>query len=267
MRAVKGSTPPPTPATPTPPARIRINARPRDDAGDAVELQGKVDQVARGGARAAVLGANDGLVTTLALILGLVGADASPSAIRLAGVAALIAGALSMAAGEWVSVRAQVELYQGVLAEMRALVTRNPKLVLDTLEERLEEAGMDTSTAQKATTELALDEDLFFSFAARNVFGVNEDELGSPMTAAVSSLVLFAIGAFVPLVPWFFTDGRVGVALTVILTSISAVGVGAYIGRSGGTSMARSSTRQLAIVALAAGITYGIGTLLGITIA
>jgi VIT1/CCC1 family predicted Fe2+/Mn2+ transporter len=140
-------------------------------------------------------------------------------------------------------------------------------LVLDTLEQRLEDAGMDTSTAQKATTELALDEDLFFSFTARNVFGVNEDELGSPMTAAVSSLVLFALGALVPLVPWFLTEGAAGVAWTVALTSISAVAVGAYIGRSGGTSIARSATRQLVIVALAAGITYGIGALVGTSVA
>lgn len=171
-----------------------------------------------------------------------------------------------MAAGEWVSVRAQVELYQGVLGELRSLVGRNPKLVLDALEDKLEGFGFDTSTAQKASTEIGLDEELFLSFAARNVFGVNDDELGSPMTAALSSLALFSLGALVPLAPWFFTEGGAGVALTIVLTTVSAVVVGAYIGRSGGTSAWRSALRQFVIVAGAAGITYGIGALFGTTV-
>jgi VIT1/CCC1 family predicted Fe2+/Mn2+ transporter len=254
-------------STRTPTTRPHSGDRATSSSNDAVELQEKVDQVARGGARAAVLGVNDGLVTTLALILGLTGADTTPSAIRLAGVASLIAGALSMAAGEWVSVRAQVELYQGVLAELRSLVARNPKLVLDSLEERLELAGMDTPTAQRATTEIGLDEDLFLSFTARNVFGVNDEELGSPMTAALSSLALFAAGALVPLLPWFLTDGPPAVALTVALTSVSAIAVGGYISKSGGTSLVRGALRQLVIVAGAAGITYAIGALVGTTVA
>lgn len=247
--------------------RTKIAARPGgDDAADAAELHRKADQVSRGAARAAVLGVNDGLVTVLALILGLAGANASPAAVRLAGIASVVAGAFSMAAGEWVSVRAQVELYQGVLGELRSLLVRNPRLVLETLGERLENFGFDTSTAQKATTEIGLDEDLFLSFTARTVFGVNPDELGSPITAALSSLALFSVGAAVPLLPWFFTHGGAGVAWTVALTSLSAVAVGSYIGRSGGTSMVRSAVRQLVIVALAAGITYGIGAAIGTTV-
>ena len=246
--------------------RIRIAPRPGDEAADAAELHRKADQVARGAARAAVLGVNDGLVTTLALVLGLAGASSSVSAVRLAGVASLVAGAFSMAAGEWVSVRAQVELYRGVLDELRSLVGRNPKLVLDTLVDRLEGFGFDTPTAQKATTEIGLDEDLFLSFTARTVFGVNSDELGSPVTAALSSLSLFAAGAAVPLVPWFVTRGGAAVAATVALTSVSAAIVGAYIGRTAGTSPWRGAARQVAIVALAAGITYAIGAAVGTTV-
>jgi VIT1/CCC1 family predicted Fe2+/Mn2+ transporter len=202
----------------------------------------------------------------LALILGLVGANASVSAIRLAGVASLIAGACSMAAGEWVSVRAQVELYQGVLDELRSLVSRNPKLVLGTLVERLEGFGFDTSTARKATTEIGIDDELFLSFTARTVFGVNSDELGSPMVAALSSLALFSLGALVPLLPWFVTRGAAGVTATVVLTSIAAVVVGAYVSRSGGSPVWRGALRQFVIVVLAAGITYGIGAAIGTTV-
>ena len=233
---------------------------------DAALIQRRIEQVNRGAARAAVLGVNDGLVTTLALVLGLAGAAADPSAVRLAGVASLIAGALSMAAGEWVSVRAQVELYEGLLGQLRSLVARNPGLLLDTLTDRLEEAGLDTATAEKASTEVGIDRELFFRFTARNVFDVNPDELGSPWVAAVSSLLLFAAGGAVPLLPWFVADGSTAVAATVGLTSIVAAIVGAYIGRSGGTSVVRASVRQLVIVALAAGVTYGIGAALGTTI-
>jgi VIT1/CCC1 family predicted Fe2+/Mn2+ transporter len=246
--------------------RIRIAPRPVDPNADAAELERKAQQVARGGARAAVLGVNDGLVTVLSLILGLAGANASASAVRLAGVASLVAGALSMAAGEWVSVRAQVELYQGVLDELSTLVGRNPQLVLDSLVSKLEGFGFDTPTAQKASTEIGLDEDLFLGFTAQTVFGVNRDELGSPFTAALSSLALFTAGALVPLFPWFITRGGAGVAWTVSLTAVGAVATGAYVSRSAGTPLWRGATRQLVIVVFAAAVTFGIGAALGTTV-
>ena len=112
------------------------------------------------------------------------GADASASAVRLAAFASLLAGAVSMAAGEWVSVKSQVELYSGLLDELRRLVHSDPGLVLDELTERLEEAGFARSTAQQASTELPLDEDRFLRFTSATVFGLDPNELGSPMTAA-----------------------------------------------------------------------------------
>src|SRR5206468_12915374 len=115
--------------------------RPADPAADATDLARRVAQVSRGGARAAVLGVSDGLVTNICLILGVAGAQASASAVRLAGFASLIAGAFSMAAGEWVSVRSQVDLYQGLLDELRRLVARDPELILDALAAHLEQAG------------------------------------------------------------------------------------------------------------------------------
>jgi VIT1/CCC1 family predicted Fe2+/Mn2+ transporter len=209
---------------------------------------------------------NDGLVTILALVLGLSGAHASASAVRLAGVASLVAGALSMAAGEWVSVRAQVELYQGVLGELRKLVSRNPKLVLDTLQDKLEQFGFDTATAQRACTELGLDDDLLLAFAAQTVFGVNREELGSPIVAALSSLLLFLAGGIVPLLPWFFTGGATAVGWSLVLGSLAAVVAGGYVSSSAGSAPWRGALRQLIIVSLAAGITYGIGRVLGTTV-
>jgi vacuolar iron transporter family protein len=238
-----------------------------DGGRDADALKARTQSVNRGAARAAVLGVNDGLVTNLSLIIGMAGASAGQSAVRLAGFASLIAGAFSMAAGEWVSVRSQVELYRGILAELRSLVRRNPRLILEQLTEKLQSDGFGTETAQQAATELPLDEDRFFAFAARTLFGLNAEELGSPRVAAVSSLALFSIGALVPLAPWFFTDGIVATAISIALTAVASVAVGGWITASSGSGVMRGATRQLLIVIATASVTYAIGKVFGTVVA
>ncbi|MCX6519340.1 MAG: VIT1/CCC1 transporter family protein [Actinobacteria bacterium] len=244
-----------------------IEPRVTDDRSDAEELQRRVDSANRGGARAAVLGVNDGLVTNVCLILAVAGADSSASAVRIAGFASLVAGAFSMAAGEWVSVRSQVEIYEGLLAELRRMVRRNPKLVLDRITDKLVDSGLATDTAQRAATELPLDEHKFLDFSARLVFGLNPDELGSPTTAAVSSLGLFGVGAAIPLLPWFFVDGTTAVAVSVAATAAASVAVGAWVSRSAERPVVRGALRQLVIVVAASAVTYGIGSLFGTAIA
>lgn len=238
-----------------------------DGGADAKALHARTKSVHRGAARAAVLGVNDGLVTNLSLIIAMAGASASQSAVRLAGFASLVAGAFSMAAGEWVSVRSQVELYQGILAELRNLVRRNPRLVLEQLTQRLEEDGFATETAQQAATELPLDEDRFFDFCSRTLFGITTDGLGSPRVAAVSSLALFSVGALVPLVPWFITSGTAAMWASIVLTAIASVAVGGWITSSSGSGVLRGGARQLLIVVAAAAVTYLIGKLFGTVIA
>lgn len=245
----------------------RIDAQVRDGARDAAELKARTESVSRGAARAAVLGVNDGLVTNLSLIIAMAGASADQSAVRLAGFASLIAGAFSMAAGEWVSVRSQVELYQGILAELRSLVRRNPKLVLDQLAAKMEEAGFGTDTARRAASELPLDEHRFFDFTARTLFGIDPQELGSPRVAALSSLALFAVGALVPLAPWFVTSGGAAVAASVTLTALASVAVGGWISSTSGNGVVRGGARQLAIVVVTAAVTYAIGALFGTAVA
>jgi VIT1/CCC1 family predicted Fe2+/Mn2+ transporter len=247
--------------------RTPIAPRVEDAERDAADLQRQADRVSRGGARAAVLGVNDGLVSNLALILGVAGASAGQAEVRLAGFASLIAGAFSMAAGEWVSVRAQVELAGGVVEELRRILSRNPKLILDRLSRKLEQIGLDTSTSKLASTEMGIDDQRLVDFAARNVIGVEEASAGSPMVAAITSLLLFAAGALVPLVPWFLTEGTAGVLWSAALTGIASLGVGAWISWSSGRALWRGALRQLAIVVLASGVTYGIGSLFGTAIA
>jgi VIT1/CCC1 family predicted Fe2+/Mn2+ transporter len=249
------------------PTRIPIERNVRDADLDTADLRRKADQVGRGGARAAVLGANDGLVTNLCLILAIAGASATSSAVRLAGFASLIAGAFSMAAGEWVSVSSHKELALGLVAELRRLIARNPKLILDELTTQLIEDGFDDDTAAQASAELPLDEERFLNFTARTVFGVNPNELGSPVTAATSSFVLFAIGALIPLAPWFFAHGNAAVGASVALTGVASLSIGGIVSRSSGNSAIAGAARQLVIVVLASGITYGIGALFGTAIA
>jgi len=249
------------------PWRTAIEPRVTDAARDAAELEQRVEQVASGGARAAVLGVSDGLVTNVSLILGLAGASVSASSVRLAAFASLIAGAMSMAAGEWISVRSQVELYHGVIDEIRQLVARNPKLMLREVAQRLEAAGIGRDTADTASAELPLDEPRFLTFTTRTVFGLDPGQVGSPWTAALSSLLLFAVGALVPLLPWFFTRGGAAAGLSVGLTAVASVIVGAVVARSSGRKPWAGAARQTAIVAFAAAVTYGIGALFGSAVA
>jgi VIT1/CCC1 family predicted Fe2+/Mn2+ transporter len=243
-----------------------IAPRVEDTEADARDLQRQAERVQRGGARAAVLAVNDGLVSNLALIIGVAGAAAGQGEVRLAGFASLIAGAFSMAAGEWVSVKAQVELAGGVVAELRRILSRNPKLLLDRLADELEHIGLDTSTSRLASTEMGIDDQRLVDFTARNVIGIEEDQAGSPVVAAVTSLCLFVVGALVPLLPWFFTSGAAGILLSVSLTMLASVAVGAWISWSSGNPLWRGALRQLAIVVAASAVTYGIGSLFGTTV-
>lgn len=250
-----------------------VSARvgPQSDAGDrhtaARELETRIVSVVRGAARAAVLGVNDGLVSNVCVILAVAGADASRSGVRLAGFASLVAGALSMAAGEWISVRSQVELFEGILDRLRELVRRDPELILDQLTDRLEAAGIARDTAQRASTELPLDEERFLRFTANALFGLNPDELGSPMTAALTSLAYFAAGALVPLIPWFVTEGTAAKLASVVMTAAASLVAGAIVGRSSDKPPLPAALRQLAIVVAASAVTYGIGDLFGTAVA
>ena len=248
------------------PMTVPIEPRVSGGDSDAAALRVRAQQVSRGAARAAVLGVNDGLVSNLCLILGVAGADTGQSAVRLAGFASLVAGAFSMAAGEWVSVRSHVELLGGVLGDLRRLIARNPRMVLDHLVDRLVKSGFDESTAQRVSTELPLNEEKFLHFSARTMFGIDPEEFGSPIVAALSSLSLFAIGALVPLLPWFFASGSAAVLASVIFTGVASLVVGGVIAKLSGNSRTRSALRQLAIVVLASATTYWIGKAFGTAI-
>ncbi len=230
---------------------------------DSLLLSKRALQIQRGAARAAVLGVNDGLVSTLCIVLGVAAAAGTQHTVLIAGFAGLVAGAISMAVGEWISVTSQVDLFKGVLDDLRRMVRDDPELLSSQLQEDFENSGLDPKTAHIAVTEIARDEEHMTAEYARNVMGINPDELGSPWTAAFSSFALFTAGSLAALIPWFFSDGLAAIVMSIGFTSIGGLIVGGYVGRTSGASIPRGAIRQLLIIALASAVTYGVGHLFG----
>ncbi|MHB1929590.1 MAG: VIT1/CCC1 transporter family protein [Acidimicrobiales bacterium] len=213
--------------------------------------------------RAAVLGAGDGLITNVSLVLGVAGASAAGPAVRLAGIAGLLAGAFSMAAGELVSVRAQDELVR------REIDVESEELRTDPEEEQRELAamyrarGVPEEDAETVAKILSADHAIALDTHARLELGIDPDSVGSAGAAGVSSFFSFALGAVLPLIPWFFTSGLTAIVASIVIGAVAAAALGAVIGAFTGRGKARTAARQLAAAAIAAGVTFGVGTLLG----
>lgn len=233
---------------------------------DSEVLSRRAVQVQRGAARAAVLGVNDGLVSTLCIVLAVAGAGGSQAAVQLAGFAGLLAGAVSMAAGEWISVKAQVELFQGILQDLKTTIKSNRELLIEQLTAVFKNNGLKTDTAALAAKELGSnDKNLHLAYANR-VIGLNPDELGSPWAAAISSFLLFVAGSVVALWPWFLFGGEAAIWSSIVSTAVGGLVSGAYVAYSSGKNMIYGAARQLLIVVLAASVTYGVGYLFGVSV-
>ncbi len=217
-----------------------------------------------GKARAAVFGISDGLVSNVALILGMAGASPGPGVVRLAGLAGLIGGAVSMAAGEWVSMKAQSELLEREL-EMEALeLRRRPESERQELVQIYRSRGIEPETAEQLASEMMRDPELALETHAREELGIDPGELGSPLGAAVSSFLSFAVGALVPLIPWFLRGGMAALVASIVLSAVAALAVGGALARFTGRSLPRSAFRQLLLAALPAAVTYILGALVGV---
>ena len=219
-----------------------------------------------GGARAAVFGVSDGLVTNVSLILGMAGAHPHAGVVRLAGVAGLVAGAFSMAAGEFVSMRAQKELLQRELALESHELRHRPEGERRELVRIYESRGIEPGLARQLAEEMMRTPELALETHAREELGVNPSALGQPLQAAVSSFVTFAVGALLPLLPWLVTVGGAAAIGSVVVGAVAALGVGAALAVFTQRSWWRSALRQLGISAVAAAVTYGIGHAVGSTV-
>jgi len=210
-----------------------------------------------------VFGVSDGLVSNVALILGMAGAHSSASAVRLAGVAGLIAGSCSMAAGEYVSMRAQSELMLRELNVERDAIRHEPESERRELAAIYRSRGLDTAMADELSVKMMSDPELALETHAREELGINPDQTGNPLQAAVSSFIMFALGAFIPLLPWLITSGTTAILWSVGLTAVSAFTVGGALAVFTGRPWLWSAARQLLISGIAAGVTYGVGHLIG----
>ena len=216
-----------------------------------------------GWTRASIFGMADGLVTNVALMLGFAGAAAEPSSVRLAGLAGLVAGGFSMASGEYLSMQAQKELFEREMEVERKSLRDNPVEERAELVELFEQRGIDPHLSGLLADELMRDPELALRTHAREELGVDPSAIGSPWRAALGSLVSFAIGALIPLLPWLIDQNSRQIDLSIGLGVVAAASLGGAIGRLTGRGVTRSAARFLFISASSAAVTYIVGVLIG----
>jgi VIT1/CCC1 family predicted Fe2+/Mn2+ transporter len=220
-----------------------------------------------GGLRAAVFGANDGLLSNFSLVMGIAGANAEPKFVLLAGIAGLLAGASSMAAGEYVSVQSQRELYEQQIAIEREELEMAPEEEQEELALIYQAKGIPKSEAEDLAKRIISNPQTAIDTLAREELGLDPSALGSPLIAAASSFVAFAGGAAIPVIPYLLTTGAAAFIGSAVVCGISLFIVGGLISIFTGRNLLFSGFRMLGIGALAAGATYVIGKLLGVTVA
>jgi VIT1/CCC1 family predicted Fe2+/Mn2+ transporter len=217
--------------------------------------------------RAAVLGASDGLTSNLSLVMGVAGATLTGHAVLIAGVAGLLAGAFSMAIGEWVSVQSARELNQHQIAIERQELQEAPKEEQEELALIYQSKGLDERTAKELAANLMQQSTMALDTLAHEELGIDPKELGgSAWGAAITSFFLFAIGAIIPVFPFIFTNGFTAVVISLALSVFGLFGIGAGVSLTAGSPLWKAGARQVLLGLLAAGITFGLGKLIGSTI-
>ena len=231
-------------------------------------LEGRHRAVGGNALRAAVLGANDGLVSNLSLVMGVAGAQLSGQGVLITGLAGLLAGACSMAMGEWLSVQSARELSQRQLAIEAEEIRAVPQEEQQELALIYEAKGLPAEDARKVAAEIMTDEAKALYTLAHEELGIDPEELGgSPWEAAGMSFALFAIGAIVPVAPFIFLTGMPAVGTSVGVSAAALFLIGAAITLFTGRNALYAGGRQLLFGLTAAGLTYGIGRLLGVALA
>jgi VIT1/CCC1 family predicted Fe2+/Mn2+ transporter len=217
--------------------------------------------------RAAVLGANDGLVSNMSLVMGVAGASLANSQILITGLAGLLAGACSMALGEWLSVQSARELYEKQIAIEAAEIEANPQEEVEELALIYQSRGIDEAQARSLADRIMGDRSNALETLTREELGIDPDELGgSASEAAITSFVLFAVGAIIPVLPFFLWGGALAVTISLLLSTLGLFAIGAGITLFTGRGLLFSGGRQVLFGLAAAAITYGIGYVIGVSI-
>lgn len=218
--------------------------------------------------RAAVLGGNDGLVSNFSLVMGIAGATSGQNGVLLAGLAGLLAGALSMALGEWISVKSSLELYENQMQLEMEEIEANPEGEEKELALIYISKGIPKMQAEQMAKEIILNKDHAHEVLIKEELGINPEDLkGSAIEAAITSFVLFGVGAVIPVFPFFFIVGIKAIVLSAILSACGLFLIGASITLFTGKSVWYSGLRQVLFGLMAAGITFGIGKLIGVSVA
>jgi vacuolar iron transporter family protein len=218
--------------------------------------------------RAAVLGANDGLVSNFCLIMGVAGAGAANGVILLTGFAGLLAGACSMALGEWLSVTNSRELAESQIAREREELEQTPEAEQKELALIFQAKGLQKEEAQRVAAQIMSNKETALDTLVREELGIDPAEMGgNPWSAAGISFLLFALGAIVSLVPFLFTSGTPAIMLSVGLSALALFVIGIVTSLFNGRNAWFSAGRQVVIGCAAAAVTYGAGALLGVSIA
>ncbi|MCS6800823.1 MAG: VIT1/CCC1 family protein [Chloroflexota bacterium] len=228
-------------------------------------LEGRHRSAGGNALRAAVLGANDGLVSNFSLVMGVAGATLESSSVLVAGFAGLLAGALSMALGEWLSVQSARELYSRQIAIEREELEVSPEEEAAELALIYQAKGIPREQAERLAQSIVAAPETALETLSREELGIDPEELGgSAWVAAGASFLLFAIGAVIPLFGFLFANGLTAVALSAIASAVGLFVIGAGITLFTGRSIWYSGLRQVLFGAVAAAITFGIGSLVGV---
>lgn len=230
-------------------------------------LEGKHRSVGGNALRAAVLGANDGLVSNMSLIMGVAGADSSGNAIIVAGFAGLLAGSISMALGEWLSVQSSRELFQRQLSIEMDELENSPEEELRELSLIYQARGMAPEQAREMAAKMLDDKETAHHTLIREELGFDPEELGgSAWTAAFTSFALFAVGAIIPVIPYLFLTGQAAMMWSLGASTLGLFGIGAAITLFTGRGIIFSGFRQVLFGLAAAAVTFGIGKIIGVSV-
>ena len=234
------------------------------EGGALAQIEGRHRAAGGNALRAAVLGANDGLVSNLSLVMGVAGAALSGSTILITGLAGLLAGAISMALGEWLSVKSSRELYEAQIAAEKAEIEASPKEEAEELALIYQAKGLDPEQAKILADQIMSDKDNALDTLVREELGIDPKELGgSAWEAAIFSFFLFAIGAIIPVVPFIFLEGRAAILTSLSFSVVGLFAIGAGTSLFTGRGVLFSGSRMALFGLAAAAITYGIGLLIG----
>ncbi len=237
------------------------------EGGALAKIEGRHRSAGGNALRAAVLGANDGLLSNFSLVMGVAGAAIASQTILLTGLAGLLAGAISMALGEWVSVQSSRELYEKQIRTEKEEIAHAPEEETEELALIYQARGLEAEPARILAQQIMSNRESALEALSREELGIDPQELGgSAIEAALTSFTLFAVGALIPVIPYLFLSGLAAILISALLSAIGLFIIGAVITLFTGRPVLISGLRNILFGLVAAAITYSIGRLIGMSI-